>query len=66
MYSPKIREELIPRLYRLARNGKVPMTRLVNRLLEQGLAELEQSGEKISEPPQVAYQQCQKRQQEER
>ncbi len=58
MYSPKIREDLIPRLYRLARAGEVPMTRLVNQLLEQG-------GEKISEPAQGAYQRRQTRQKEE-
>ena len=29
MYSPKLPEELIPRLYRLARERRVPMTHLV-------------------------------------
>jgi len=66
MYSPKIREDLISRLYRLARAGEVPMTQLVNRLLEQGIAELEHEGEKVSEPPQGAYQRRQTRQKEER
>jgi len=54
MYSPKIREDLIPRLYRLARADEVPMTRLVNQLLEQGIVELEQGGEKISDTAQAA------------
>ncbi len=64
MYSPKIRENLIPRLYRLARAGEVPMTRLVNQLLEQGIAELEQRGEAVSESTRGEYRRRQKRQKE--
>jgi hypothetical protein len=41
MYSPKIDEELIPRLYRLRKLKKIPMTRLVNGILENALLELE-------------------------
>jgi hypothetical protein len=41
MYSPKIDEELIPRLYRLRKLKKIPMTRLVNGILENALQELE-------------------------
>ena len=41
MYSPKIDEELIPRLYRLRKLKKMPMTRLVNGILENALSELE-------------------------
>ena len=41
MYSPKIDEELIPRLYRLRKLKKIPMTRLVNGILEKALQELE-------------------------
>jgi hypothetical protein len=41
MYSPKINEELIPRLYRLRKLKKIPMTRLVNGILESALLELE-------------------------
>jgi hypothetical protein len=50
MYSPKIDEELIPRLYRLRKLKKIPMTRLVNGILENALLELEkeeQGKEKI-------------------
>ena len=41
MYSPKIDEELIPRLYHLRKLKKIPMTRLVNGILENALLELE-------------------------
>jgi hypothetical protein len=41
MYSPKIDETLIPGIYRLALAKKVPMTKLVNRILK---AYLEQTG----------------------
>ena len=33
MYSPKIRDDLIPLLYRLARHEGKPMTRLVDEIL---------------------------------
>lgn len=39
MYSPKIDEGLIPTLYRLAKERKVPMTRLVNEILREVLDE---------------------------
>lgn len=39
MYSPKIDEGLIPALYRLAKQRKVPMTRLVNEMLRSALGE---------------------------
>ncbi len=38
MYSPRIRETLIPPLYRLAKARRVPMTRLVSDLLAAALA----------------------------
>jgi hypothetical protein len=41
MYSPKINEELIPRLYRLRRLKNIPMTRLVNGILQNAISELE-------------------------
>jgi len=34
MYSPKIREALIPRLYQISRARGLPMTTVVNRYLE--------------------------------
>jgi len=42
MYSPKIDEALIPRLYRLRKLKKIPMTRLVNEILRSALPGLEE------------------------
>ena len=33
MYSPKISEELIPELYRIAQSERKPMTSLVNEII---------------------------------
>ena len=38
MYSPQIRADLIPPLYRLAKARRVPMTRLVSDILAAALA----------------------------
>lgn len=38
MYSPKIREELIPKLYIEAKAKRIRMTTLVNQILENSLA----------------------------
>ncbi|MDD4872907.1 MAG: hypothetical protein PHR77_20325 [Kiritimatiellae bacterium] len=38
MYTPKISEELVPVLYRLAKDRKMPMTRLVDGIIRQALA----------------------------
>ena len=45
MYSPKISEELIPVLYRRAKDRGIPMTRLVNELLGTALGHEFKSGE---------------------
>ncbi len=42
MYSPRIREDLIPRLYHAAKAERIPMTALVNRILEEALKEDQQ------------------------
>ena len=42
MYSPKINEELIPRIYRLGKLKKMPITRLVNEILQRALSEMEE------------------------
>jgi hypothetical protein len=44
MYSPKIREDLIPYLYRLARHNGEPMTHLVNRFIEQIISGFKETG----------------------
>ena len=70
MYSPKIKEEFIPVLFRIALSKKIPMTKLVNRIIgdylekngemereEEGLAggrELQRRGEEDSVPRVVA------------
>lgn len=40
MYSPAIDDELIPRLYRLARVRKVAMTRLVSEIVAEYLSKM--------------------------
>ena len=42
MYSPKIKEDLIPVLYRLARKQGKPMTRLVDEILRKALMRKEE------------------------
>ncbi len=39
MYSPKIRETLIPRIYRAAREAGLPMTAWVSQAIERALPE---------------------------
>ena len=49
MYSPKIREDLIPRIYRAAKSAKVAMTKWVSDALEKALPpEEETAGREIS------------------
>ena len=43
MYSPKIQEDLIPRIYQIAKRAKMPMTRWVNQTLEQALTDQDAS-----------------------
>ena len=38
MYSPKISEDLVPVLYRLAKERKTPMTRLVDGMIRDVIA----------------------------
>ncbi len=45
MYSPRIREALIPRVYRAARETDIPMTVWVNRVIEEALREYERRNE---------------------
>ena len=46
MYSPKIRAELVPRIYREAKRLDIHMTTWMNAILETALNRLEQSEEK--------------------
>ena len=39
MYNPKISEDLIPRIYRAAKQEKIPMTHWVNRIVQNALPE---------------------------
>jgi hypothetical protein len=41
MYSPKISEELVFQLYHIAKQKRIPMTRLVNQLLYKAISEME-------------------------
>ena len=49
MYSPKIKPELIPKLYLIAKESKQPMTKVVSNILEEYLNNGRQSG--YLEPP---------------
>ncbi len=40
MYSPKIKEEFIPRIYRIAKSKGTRMTVLVNEIIERALKEI--------------------------
>lgn len=37
MYSPKVKEDLIPKLYRIAKKRGVPMTQLVDNIIREAL-----------------------------
>ncbi len=54
MYSPKIREELIPRIYRIAKENKTRMTILVNGILKKVLDEMEGVEDRSNENGRVA------------
>mgnify|MGYP001611670262 CR=1 FL=1 len=43
MYSPKIHDDLIPRIYQVAKRAKMPMTRWVNQILERAISDQEAS-----------------------
>jgi hypothetical protein len=49
MYSPKIKEDLIPVLYRLAKEQGKPMTRVIDEILRRELADLIQETERRCE-----------------
>jgi len=39
MYSPKIKERFVPILYRIAKEKKMPMTRVVNQIIRDYLTD---------------------------
>jgi hypothetical protein len=60
IYSPRIREELIPPLYRRAKARGVPMTRLVSDILAAALAEVQveevrEIEERLTRQPRIGY-----------
>ncbi len=44
MYSPKIREDLIPYLYRLSRHLGQPMTKTASQFIEQAISHFKLTG----------------------
>lgn len=61
MYQPKIADEHIRTLYQWAKRLDMPMTHLINQLLAEGLAQLEQGAENVSEAAAGEYHQRQTR-----
>lgn len=53
MYSPKIHDDLIPRIYHVAKRAKIPMTRWVNQILERALADQDSSPDSTIAPKHV-------------
>ena len=52
MYSPRIREELVPFIYRAAKESKIPMTVWVNAALAKALElqETPEEGDAVRHP----------------
>jgi hypothetical protein len=55
LYQPKIADEQIRQLYQWAKRLQIPMTRLLNALIEHALVRLDQGAEQVSEPLVNAY-----------
>ena len=49
LYTPNLSEDNVRKLYRLAKAHQVPMTRLLNQLVSQGLETLEHAEGDVSE-----------------
>ena len=45
MYSPKIKEEFIPVLYKMAKDRKKPMTAIVNAMIAESLKKFEEAND---------------------
>ena len=62
MYSPKISEDLVPALYWLGRERKMPMTRLVDGIIRQALASnILPQGKLVNCQPAVSLPECEPR-----
>ena len=48
MYSPKIKDELIPKIYRMAKAKGMSMTALVNEILKRALKRMEAKRDECS------------------
>jgi hypothetical protein len=44
MYSPKIRDDLIPKIYQAAKKADMPMTVWVNEVIEEALSNRQEDG----------------------
>jgi len=55
LYQPKIADAHIRQLYQWAKRLEIPMTRLVNALIEHALVRLDQGVENVSDPPAGMY-----------
>ena len=66
LYQPKIADDHIRKLYQWAKRLQMPMTRLINALLEHALGRLEQGVENVSEATPEAYRRRPRRPQEDR
>ena len=64
LYQPQITDEHIQQLYQWAKRLQMPMTRLVNALLDHALTRLEQGVENVSDPPATTYRWREKRSEE--
>jgi len=57
MYSPKINESLVRRLYEIAKERKIYMTTLTNSLIADGLAQYDSDSKGKSSSKQSSYNQ---------
>ena len=53
MYSPKISEELIPDLYKIAKAKKIPMVKLVNDIVSAALKNIQVEVQVVREKTEV-------------
>jgi hypothetical protein len=66
MYSPRIRDDLIPGIYRAARATGIPMTTWVNQVVEQALSERAAREEKEESTHSVVTRLCSQRNRKEK